>query len=150
LLDKNNASLGRLISYDTYFYYTVLSPIGNMAYAVGIDGAFPGEQIYWTGSGCTGVPYLNDGSGGGNKRNGKAVFYSKFTNSLYQIDPSTIDPSFGASTSVAIASQSIENPDCQTSVGNVTGWRLTSVTPGAIGINASGTPLVVAAPLQLQ
>jgi hypothetical protein len=150
LLDKNGLSLGRLISYDTYFYYTVLSPIGNLAYSVGIDGAFPGEQIYWTGPTCTGVPYLNDGSGGGQKRNGKAAFYSKASNTLYQIDPSTVDSSFGAATSVAIASQSIENPGCQSSVGNVAGWRLTPVDPADIGINASGTPLVVAAPLQLQ
>ncbi|HXP07870.1 MAG TPA: DNRLRE domain-containing protein [Acidobacteriaceae bacterium] len=146
LKDKNGVSQGYLISYDNYFDFTVEH--SGYIYQVGVDGTFPPAQIYWTGSNCTGTPYLNDGESGGVTMLAKNLTYSAKTNQLYTLsNPNGV----GISTSVAISALSIENPTCYNYSPAVAagGWALTATTPAAIGSTASGNPLTVPAPLEL-
>jgi hypothetical protein len=116
LKDKNGNSQGYLISYDNYFNYTVEH--SGYLYQLGVDGTFPIAQIWWTGANCTGIPYLNDGIGGGAQMLAKNLAYSAKTNLLYTLsNPNAL----GISTSVAINAQSIENPTCMNEAAPVGG-----------------------------
>jgi Collagen triple helix repeat (20 copies) len=145
LKDKNGVSQGNLVSFDSSFYYTVQN--AGYFYQVGADGTFPAAQIYWTGPNCTGTPYFNDGMAGGQIRAAKSLVYSAKANQLYTLSNPDAN---GVSTSVTVNSQSIENPTCYASNGSVGGWAMTAVTPAAIGSTATGTPLKVPGPLQVQ
>jgi hypothetical protein len=146
LKDKNGTSQGYLIAYDNYFNYTVEH--SGYIYQLGVDGTFPAAQIWWTGSNCTGTPYLNDGESGGVKMLAKNVTYSAKTNELYTLSNPN---SLGISTSVAITALSIENPTCYnySPALSVGGWALTATTPATVGSTATGNPLTVPAPLEL-
>jgi hypothetical protein len=63
LKDKNGNTQGLLLGYDNYFDYTIEH--SGYIYQLSVDGTFPTAQIWWTGSNCTGTPYLNDGESGG-------------------------------------------------------------------------------------
>jgi hypothetical protein len=145
LKDKNGVSQGNLVSFDNAFYYTIQN--AGYFYRIGADGTFPTGQIYWTGANCTGTPYLNSGSGAGHTRIANSLVYSAMANQLYTLSSPDAN---GVSTSVAVTSQSIENPTCYASSGSVAGWAMTPVTPAAIGSTATGTPLKVPVPLQVQ
>ena len=93
--------------------------------STGWDGVtYPG-QIYYTQPCATtanGQAYLNDGWGGSQSQTmlGKTAVFSKSRNS-WMVPTTVID---GYSTSVAFASQSIDNPDCGASSGQNGGWLL--------------------------
>jgi hypothetical protein len=146
LKDKNGTSQGYLINYDSYFYFTVEH--SGYLYQVGVDGTFPAGQIWWTGSNCTGTPYLNDGVSGGAQMLAKNLVYSAKTNELYTLSNPNAN---GVSTSVPITAGSIENPTCYNNspAASVGGWAMTPTTPATVGSTATGNPLTVPAPLQL-
>ena len=146
LKDKNGTTQGYLIAYDNYFYFTVEH--SGYLYQVGVDGTFPAAQIWWTGSNCTGTPYLNDGISGGARMLAKNLTYSAKTNLLYTLsNPDSV----GVSTSVPMSALSIENPTCYNYSPAVAagGWTLTATTPATVGSTATGNPLTVPAPLVL-
>jgi hypothetical protein len=145
LKDKNGVSQGYMLGFNG-FYFTV--EYSGYFYWIAADGTFSGDQIYWTGSNCTGTPYLNDGGIGGEPMFAKGLVYSAKTNTLYTL----ANPNAGGiSTSVALTALSIENPNCQNlaSASPEDGWALTPTTPSAVGSTATGNPLKVPAPFQL-
>jgi hypothetical protein len=164
LKDGSGNSLGTLLNGGYFYFSTYIT--GGYFLSVGPDGTFPISQIYWSGSGCTGTPYLNDGtdqytpsggspegSVGGQTSWYRGIVYSAAANQLYVLSNQNSD---GVSTSVSIGvPASIENPTCMVngpfSGGTYVfgGWRLTAITAASLGLTVSGNPMHVAAPLTL-
>lgn len=143
--DSNGINVGTLVNFDPSSF---VIKKGVYIFYLNGDGFFPGSQIYWTGAGCTGSAYLNDGWGGtGNQKTwANALVYSAKSNQLYRMANANAN---GVATSVAATAQSIENPTCMASSGTISGWLMTPITPATIGIPASGSPLKISTPLQI-
>jgi hypothetical protein len=77
----------------------------------------------------------------------KNLTYSAKTNQLYTLSSPN---SLGVSTSVAISALSIENPTCMNNSPAASVGALTATTPATVDSTATGTPLAVPAPLELQ
>ena len=145
LVDNNSVTLGTILAFGWNGSVQVLTSSG---YIVNIlmepdssGNDFPIDQINWTGSSCTGNPYLNDGGETGTKEYYKILCYSGQSGSLYKLaSPDT----YGLSTSVAVTTPDIENPTCMTG-GTNSGWALTSVTLTGVGLPSS-----IAYPLTVQ
>jgi hypothetical protein len=110
----------------------------------GVDN-FPSSQIWWTGAGCTGTGYLNDGTGGagGVLRNAKILVYSGSHHALNKLSNADAN---GVATSVgSIAGSTIENSgNCTASVTTDAGWLLTPITNAAAGL-----PTTITYPLSI-
>jgi hypothetical protein len=135
LYDNGGTKLGTLITL-TRNNATVLTSTGYiviilMTQVSGFD--FPISQIDWTGSGCTGTPYLNSGSGAGVLSWANVLCYSGQSGSLYSLSGANPD---GVASSVTFTSADIENPTC-ISPGTSGGWALTSITRSAAGLPAT-------------
>jgi hypothetical protein len=142
LVDANNVSLGRVISY-TRYAATVVTSTGYQI-DIPFDGVFKPAQIYYTGAGCTGTAYLNDGNGGTppfDAISGKWLVYSGSMNTL--MAPATVANGF--SMGEAFTAATIDNPSCGASAGTRSGWKLQPITRTAAGLPAS-----IATPLTLQ
>jgi hypothetical protein len=108
------------------------------------DGVFVPAQIYYTGAGCTGTAYLNDGRGGNppfTNISGKFVVYSGSMNTL--MAPATV--ANGVSTGEAFTAATIDNPACGASSGTESGWKLTPVSHATVGL-----PAAIATPITMQ
>jgi hypothetical protein len=127
--------IGKMVSGNQYGF-TVLTSTDYLVYFPW-DNSLYADQIYWTGAGCTGTGYLNDGGTPGQNIRGKSAYYSA-ARSSYMV-PTTIQAG-GYSTSVgSITSASIENPNCYASPGTISGWLLQTTTKTALGIPSSIT-----------
>jgi hypothetical protein len=152
--DANGAAVGALLSQGYGEDLNLKS--GKYFFTVGFEGDFPTGQIWWTGANCTGTPYLNDGNGGNigqpdytaGQSYAYSVVYSGAQNQLYVLSGGDAN-SVATSVNIPGGSLSIENPTCMSSVNPASGWPMTAVSPDTVGFSASGTPLVVATPLQL-
>ena len=132
---------------------------GGYVFSIFTNGNIVPTQIYFSGAGCTGTPYLNDGSSvGGRLRYYKILAYSTDTNSLYTMsNPNSTNDSTSALRTLG----SFRNTDLNSTTGagatcdvqgNDFAWALTTVTPAAAGIPvvAGSNPLRVTVPLQFQ
>jgi hypothetical protein len=152
--DANGIPVGSLLGLGYGEYLNLKS--GQYFFSIGFDGSFPISQIWWTGANCTGTPYLNDGQGGQIGQSGITaspsyaydLVYSGVANSLYVLSGANAN-SISMSENIPGGSLSIENPTCMSSPGDASGWPMTSISASTVGFTASGTPLAVAAPLQL-
>ncbi len=144
--DNNGVKLGAL----SFYGWNYVEVITSGGYVVDIllqpvgTQYFPISQIYWTGAGCTGTPYLNDGYGGSSpqQRYSKILAFSGSSGSLYTMSSPN---SYGMSTSVAFTSATIENPTCMGSSGTAGGWAMTAITK-----TAAGLPNTIAYPLSFR
>jgi hypothetical protein len=143
LVDANAATLGVILGFNYDGSVNIMTSTGHFIsiYMDPVGGNnFPINQIYWTGAACSGTPYLNDGGSTGDKRYYKQLAYSGQTGSLYEMGSPNAN---GASTSVAFAAVSIENPGCMAS-GGASGWPLTAKTNVSVGLPAAiAYPLTV-------
>ncbi len=144
LYDDNNTRLGSIISFGRS-YATVITSTG---YIVDIlltpngTNQFPIDQIYWSGSNCTGTPFLNDGGITGSVIYSKMLCYSGKTGLLYA--PSNPNAN-GCSISTAHPpAATIENPSCM-SGGGSSGWNITFIT-----FTAAGLPNTIFYPLTIK
>lgn len=132
---------------------------GGYVFSIFTNGNIVPTQTYFSGAGCTGTPYLNDGSSvGGRLRYYKILAYSTDTNSLYTMsNPNSTNDSTSALRTLG----SFRNTDLNSTTGaaatcdvqaNDFAWALTTVTPAAAGIPvvAGSNPLRVTVPLQFQ
>jgi hypothetical protein len=141
LVDGNNVTLGRVIS-SGRDQVTVLTSTGYQT-SIPFDGVFKPAQIYYTGAGCTGTAYLNDGNGGTppfDAISGKWLVYSGSMNTL--MAPATVTNGF--SMGEAFTAATIDNPACGASAGTRSGWKLQAITRTAAGLPADiATPLTM-------
>lgn len=152
--DANGAAVGTLLGQGYGEDLNLKS--GKYFFTVGFEGDFPTGQIWWTGPNCTGTPYLNDGNSGNigqpdytaAQSYAYSLVYSGVQNQLYLLSNADGN-SVATSVNISGGAQSIENPTCMASVTPASGWPMTAISPGTVGFSASGTPLVVATPLQL-
>jgi hypothetical protein len=142
LKDNNNVTLGTILSISN----NTVNIMTSTGYTVNVlldptsGFNFPINQIYWTGAGCTGTPYLNDGGSTGSKRYYKALCFSGQTGSLYEMSSPNAN---GVSTSVSFVGASLENPTCGASAGS-SGWAITAKTLVSVGLPSSiAYPLTV-------
>lgn len=141
LVDGNAVNLGRVVS-TTREAATVLTSTGYIV-TIPFDGVFKPAQIYYTGAGCTGTAYLNDGNGGTppfETIGGKWVVFSGSQNTL--MAPATVVSGF--STGVSFTAATIDNPTCGASAGLRSGWQLTAISRVTAGLPASiATPITM-------
>jgi len=122
---------------------TVLTSTGYQV-SIPFDAVLKPAQIYYTGAGCTGTAYLNDGGGGSppfESISGKWVVFSRAMNTL--MEPATV--ANGVSTGEAFTAATIDNPTCFTSAGTDSGWKLKAITHAAAGL-----PTTIATPIKVQ
>lgn len=102
---------------------------------------FPIDQIYWSGSNCTGTPFLNDNGLTGSALYAKILCYSGKTGLLYTpVNPNANGCSISTAHSPAAT---IESPNCM-SGGGTSGWSITSITFAAAGLpNTIFYPLTI-------
>jgi hypothetical protein len=139
LVDANNVTLGTILEFSYDGAVTIITSTGyviNILMDPTSGHNFPISQLYWTGAGCTGTPYLNDGMGGagGEKRYYKMTAYSGSASQLYSMSSPNAN---GVSTSVGFVAATIENPACGASAGSRSGWALTAITNATAGLPAS-------------
>ena len=89
---------------------TVLTSTGYLVNIVPHTSNLDYSQMYWSGSGCTGVAWLNDGGESGQVLYGKSAWLS-LNGNVYTISPAVVDSTTGFSTSgtQAYTSSTIEN-----------------------------------------
>jgi hypothetical protein len=138
IVDSASNYIGKVLSANDYGF-SVLT-INGYIVSFGWDNALSAAQLWWTGAGCTGTAYLNDGGSGtpiSTKIYGKTAYWSTLANS-YMV-PATVTN--GTSTSVAAAILTIENTGsgCSSSSGPNSGWQLTTITKAALGVPATIT-----------
>lgn len=143
LYDDNNTKLGTILDVNR----ATVTVITSTGYIVDIlmtpNGVnrHPIDQIYWSGSNCTGTPFYNDGGVTGSIIYSKTLCYSGKTGLLYSMANPNAN---GCSVSIAQpVAATIENPTCMTGGGS-SGWSLTSVTNATAGLpNTILYPLVI-------
>jgi len=151
LVDANNVTLGKILYFNYNASVNIITSNGYIinVYLTPVAGKdFSADQLWWTGTGCTGTPYLNDGTGptGGLIQYSKICAYSAQAGTLYTLSAPNAN---GVSTSVAIpgGSKSIENTGsgCSAAVQAAAGWALTPLTQ-----TNAGLPATIAYPLSVQ
>ena len=136
--------------------FVILTSAGYMV-GINYDGTLTPGQIHFTGTGCTGTPYLNSGSSANNyPGNYKSKFvlkkiaaYSQVRGKLFAIDPGTVNAN-GAAQDGCLLLNSIESYESGcTNTTDVTpgwtghaacGWKLMEVPRASIGLPATITP----------
>jgi hypothetical protein len=108
---------------------------------INFDGSFTPQQIYYTGTGCTGTAYLNAAAAAGGKICGKYVVYSGSMGQLM----APADIVGGLAVSESLTAAGLDNPTCSASSGTQSGWQLAAVTRATIGL-----PATIVSPLKLQ
>ncbi|HMH16476.1 MAG TPA: DNRLRE domain-containing protein [Edaphobacter sp.] len=139
--DANGNVLGTLIGAP----YSTLVTIYKSGYfiSLNVDGTFQPSQIWWSSaSGCSGTPYLNDGTGssGGALTYYHTLAYSGETNSLY-VTGGTATKNVVTSVAAGSGNHSIENSGyedgetvCNTGyTGGYAGWPLTVFSASTLG-----------------
>jgi hypothetical protein len=116
---------------------------------VGWDGKVPNGQIYWTGAGCTGTAYLNDGNGGTAPFDPLWVKSATFSAAAASFMVPNTAATSGAVISGALTSAAIENPACGASAGTASGWQLKTATPAQLGLPANASDGTFATPLSI-
>jgi hypothetical protein len=135
-------TLGKVISF-ARDAATVLTSTGYQI-SIPFDAVLKPAQIYYTGAGCTGTAYLNDGNGGTppfDAISGKWLVFSGSMSTL--MEPATVTA--GASNGEAFTAATIDNPTCGASAGTRSGWKLKAITRAAAGL-----PAVIATPIKVQ
>jgi len=149
LIDHNGVTLGKILTMARNTV-TIITPNGYITPILlnptsGTD-PFPISQIYWDGTGCTGTPYLNDGTGasspGGLVSYQKTLCHSGQTGLIYELQGPYTN---GTATSVSFTAVDLENPTCGANAGTRGGWKIQSITL----VNA-GLPSTIAYPLTVQ
>jgi hypothetical protein len=132
--DANGNVLGTLVA-PPYSTQVTIYKSGYFI-SLNIDGTFQPSQIWWSSaSGCSGTPYLNDGTGstGGALTYYHTLVYSGETNSFY-VTGGTATKNIVTSVSAGSSNHSIENSGygdgetaCTTGyTGGYAGWSLTT------------------------
>lgn len=146
LRDNANVKLGTVLSVSSSNVTIVTSTghIVNVLFSPDGNDDFTSSQIWWTGSGCTGTPYLNDGGVGGQQRFSKFLVYSGAANQLYTMsNPNTNGVSVSGPIPTVV---SIENSGvCSSSGGGTSGWAMTPVARTTVGL-----PTTISYPLSVQ
>lgn len=133
LYDDNNVKLGTIIGINraTVTVITSTGHIVDILFTPNGTNRFPIDQIYWSGTNCTGTPFLNDGGVTGSVTYSKTLCYSGKTGLLYSMANPNAN---GCSTSIAQpVAATIENPTCM-SGGGSSGWSITPITNATAGL----------------
>ena len=133
LYDDDNTRLGTILSISRN-EATIITSTGyivKVLFTPNGTNDFPIDQIYWSGSNCTGTPFLNDGGITGSVIYSKILCYSGKTGLLYA--PANPNGN-GCSISTAHSpAATIEYTTCMTG-GGASGWSITTITFAAAGL----------------
>ena len=147
--------LGTLVGFTGNNFVTVYK--SGYFVQLGLGGNFRVSDIWWTGTPCNGVGYLNDNQGGvvgsAPQMYSKTVLYSGSINSLLVPAGSTAQVASVNATVTDLEDPGVTDGSSLCSPGSAateSGWLLTTFDATAtLGWLVTGNPLAVAGPLQL-
>lgn len=142
LYDDGDMRLGTILSISRD-YATIITSTGyivKVLFTPNGTNRFPIDQIYWSGSNCTGTPFLSGPAG--SVIYSKILCYSGKTGLLYA--PANPNANGCSISTVHPVSATIENPTCMTG-GGTDGWSINS-----IGFAAAGLPNTIFYPLSIR
>jgi hypothetical protein len=138
LRDANGVVLGEIVSIQSEgAIYTIITSTDYLV-DINFDGTFPQQAFLYSGTSCSGTPYLEGGSVSRELLGNTVVYSSSQGTLLIPAGPLTS----GAASSVPVNWSSVSDP-CENSAGTgFYGWPLVATTAANVGL-----PATIAAPL---